>query len=253
MRGERLVKVLYRNMSEQHALTVYDTTKLYGEKGRFRVLEFSNEAVQGAMDLEKPSRMLLEYPRAMVHLMERNHPDYETVFVVGHGIGTLSTYLSNRLVKIAELDEEVVELSKTLFGYKGSEVMVGDGRELLQQEPSGMYDYIIVDAFTATGTPMQFTSRSFFAMVQDRLRSGGSILLNVFGRTGNDRLVNAIYATLAEQFAYTRSFALPTETQEEIQNRILVGSSAPIDFQSRFMAGFVEQEPGEGYIIVDEL
>ena len=247
------MRVLYRNMSEQHALTVYDTTRLYGEKGRFRVLEFSNEAVQGAMDLDQPSRMLLEYPRAMVHLMERNTPDYETVFVVGHGIGTLSTYLSNRQVKIAELDEEVVEISKTLFGYEGCEVMIGDGRELLQQEPPGTYDYIIVDAFTATGTPKQFTSKSFFTMAQSKLRSGGSILLNVFGRAGNDRLVNAVYATMADQFAYTRSFALPTETQEEIQNRILVGSHAPIEFQSRFMAGFVEQVPGEGYIIEDEL
>ncbi|MCM3205372.1 spermidine synthase [Paenibacillus illinoisensis] len=247
------MRVLYRNMSEQHALTVYDTTRLYGEKGHFRVLEFSNEAVQGAMDLDEPSRMLLEYPRAMVHLMERNTPEYEKVFVVGHGIGTLSTYLSNRQVKIAELDEEVVELSKTLFGYKGSEVMVGDGRELLQQEAPGTYDYIIIDAFTAEGTPKQFTSRSFFTMAQSKLRSGGSILLNVFGRAGNDRLVNAIYATMADQFDYTRSFVLPTDTQDEIQNRILVGSDAPIDFQSRSMAGFVEQEPGEGYIIEDEL
>ena len=172
---------------------------------------------------------------------------------MGHGIGTLSTYLSNRQVKIAELDEEVVELSKTLFGYKGSEVMVGDGRELLQQEPPGTYDYIIIDAFTAEGTPKQFTSRSFFTMAQSKLRSGGSILLNVFGRAGNDRLVNAIYATMADQFNYTRSFVLPTDTQDEIQNRILVGSDAPIDFQSRSMAGFVEQEPGEGYIIEDEL
>jgi len=215
------------------------------------VLEFSNAAVQGAMDLDNPSRMVLEYPRAMVHLMERNNPEFESVFVVGHGIGTLSTYLSNRQVKVAELDAEVVELSRTFFGFSGDHVLVGDGRELLKQEASGSYNYIIVDAFTATGTPAHFTSSSFFTMLKDKLHSGGIVLLNVFGRAGNDRLVNAIHTTLQVHFTYTRSFALPAETPDEVQNRILVGSDEPILFQARHMAGFVEQQPGEGYVIVD--
>ncbi len=245
------MRVLYRNKSEQHELTVYDTQKLYGEKGRFRVLEFSNAAVQGAMELDEPARMVLEYPRAMVHLMEQNDPEFDKVFVVGHGIGTLPTYLSNRQVKVAELDAEVAELSRTLFGYEGSPVLIGDGRELLGQEPAGIYDYIIVDAFTATGTPEQFISSDFFALVKDKLDSGGAVLLNVFGRAGNDRLVSAIYTTLQAQFAYTRAFALPTDTAGEVQNRILMGSHHPIKFQIRDMAGFVEQEPEEGYIIVD--
>ncbi|PQP82342.1 spermidine synthase [Paenibacillus sp. PCH8] len=245
------MRVLYRNKSEQHELTVYDTNRLYGEKGRFRVLEFSNAAVQGAIDLDTPARMVLEYPRAMVHLMERNNSEFDSVFVVGHGIGTLPTYLSDRQVKVAELDEEVAELSQTFFGYNGSPVLIGDGRELLEQEPAGTYDYIIIDAFSATGTPEQFTSSSFFAMVKDKLDSDGSVILNVFGRAGSDPLVNAIYTTLQGQFAHTRAFALPTETADEVQNRILMGSNHPIEFQIRHMAGFVEQEPEEGYIIMD--
>lgn len=245
------MRVLYRNKSEQHELTVYDTKRLYGEKGRFRVLEFSNAAVQGAMDLDEPARMVLEYPRAIVHLMERNDPAFDKVFVVGHGIGTLPTYLSDREVKVAELDAEVAELSRTLFGYQGNSVLIGDGRELLGHEPAETYDYIIIDAFTATGTPKQFISSDFFAMVKDKLDSDGAVILNVFGRAGNDRLVNAIYTTLQGRFAYTRAFALPAETADEVQNRILMGSHHPIDFQLRHMAGFVEQEPEEGYIIVD--
>ncbi|WP_260870926.1 spermidine synthase [Paenibacillus xylanexedens] len=245
------MRVLYRNKSEQHELTVYDTKRLYGEKGRFRVLEFSNAAVQGAMDLDEPTRMVLEYPRAIVHLMERNDPAFDKVFVVGHGIGTLPTYLSDRQVKVAELDAEVAELSRTFFGFQGNPVLIGDGRELLGHEPAETYDYIIIDAFTATGTPKQFISSDFFAMVKDKLDSDGAVILNVFGRAGNDQLVNAIYTTLLGQFAYTRAFALPAETADEVQNRILMGSHHPIDFQLRHMAGFVEQEPEEGYIIVD--
>jgi len=244
----RKLKVLYRNKSEQHELTVYETKRLYGEIGHFRVLQFSDDAVQGAIDLEQPSRIVLEYPRAMLHLMERNDPHFNRVFVVGQGIGTISSYLSDRQVKVAELDAEVVDISQHFFGYQGSPVLVGDGRELLEREQAGVYDYIIIDAFTAAGTPEQFTNASFFRMGKDKLRAGGAVLLNVFGRSGKDTLVNAIYTTLAREFPNTRAFALPAEANE-VQNRILMGSQRPIDVQLRYMAGFVEQILEEGYII----
>ncbi|MDM5278680.1 fused MFS/spermidine synthase [Paenibacillus silvae] len=242
------MKVLYRDKSEQHELTVYDTRRLYGEQGQFRVLQFSDDAVQGALDLERPSRIVLEYPRAMLHLMERNDPQYNRVFVVGHGIGTIPSYLADRQVKVAELDAEVVRLSQHFFGYTGPDVRIGDGRELLEQEKSGTYDYVVIDAFSAAGTPEQFTNQSFFAMVKGKLDADGAVLLNVFGRSGNDKLVNAIYTTLGTQFNYTRAFALPTEPNE-VQNRILIGSHRPIDVHIKQMAGFVEQRLEEGHII----
>ncbi|WP_434751890.1 spermidine synthase [Paenibacillus amylolyticus] len=242
------MRVLYRNKSEQHELTVYETKRLYGEKGHFRVLQFSNDAVQGAMDLEEPSRIVLEYPRAMLHLMEQNDPHFNRAFVVGQGIGTIPSYLSDRQVKVAELDAEVVEISQHFFGYKSSSVLVGDGRELLEREQAGTYDYIVIDAFTATGTPEQFTNRSFFSMVKDKLDENGAVLLNVFGRSGNDKLVNAIYTTLGTAFPYIRAFALPAEPNV-VQNRILMGSHRPIDVQVRLMAGFVEENLEEGHII----
>ncbi|MDT0122028.1 fused MFS/spermidine synthase [Paenibacillus sp. RRE4] len=242
------MRVLYRNKSEQHELTVYETKRLYGEKGHFRVLQFSNDAVQGAIDVEQPSRIVLEYPRAMLHLMERNNRHYNRVFVVGQGIGTIPSYLSDRQVKVAELDAEVAEISQQFFGYKGSPVLIGDGRELLEREQAGTYDYIVIDAFTAAGTPEQFTNRSFFNMAKDKLYAGGAVLLNVFGRSGNDQLVNAIYTTLGIEFPYVRAFALPAEPND-VQNRILMGSLRPIDVQVRYMAGFVEQNLEEGYII----
>ncbi|MCK6074286.1 spermidine synthase [Paenibacillus silvae] len=243
------MKVLYRDKSEQHELTVYDTRRLYGEQGKFRVLQFSDDAVQGALDLERPSRIVLEYPRAILHLMERNDPQYHRVFVVGHGIGTIPAYLSDRQVKVAELDAEVVRLSRHFFGYTGPDVRIGDGRELLKQEESGTYDYIVIDAFSAAGTPEQFTNQSFFALVKDKLDADGAVLLNVFGRSGNDKLVNAIYTTLGTQFTYTRAFALPAEPND-VQNRILIGSHRPIDAHIKQMAGFVEQCLEEGYMII---
>ncbi|RIE05446.1 hypothetical protein [Cohnella faecalis] len=44
-------------------LAVYETTRLYGETGKYRILQFADAAVQGAADLKNPSRIVLPYQR----------------------------------------------------------------------------------------------------------------------------------------------------------------------------------------------
>lgn len=232
-------------------ITVYDTTELYGEKGRFRVLQFSNEAVQGAMDLNNPVRIVFEYPRAMIHLMECNTPSFEDIFVIGHGIGTIADQLSDKRVQVAELDDKVVELSRRWFGYNKDNVIIGDGRQILGDQPSYAYDYIVLDAFTDKGTPRHLTSMEFFQLTQDKLDSQGSLIMNLMGKSETDKLIIAIHTTLSEVYPYTKSFILPNEGVTYYQNVILIGSNKPIGYQARHMAGFQEVELEQGHRIMD--
>lgn len=232
-------------------ITVLDTPELYGEKGNFRVLQFSNAAIQGALDLDLPQRILFEYPRAIIHLMEFNDPSFEDVFVIGHGIGTLPGYFSDKRCKVAELDGRIVEISRNYFGYHGDHVVVGDGREILIREEAGAYDYIILDAFTERGTPQHLTSLEFFRITSEKLDSEGAILINLMGRSEHDPFVQAIHTTLSDLYPYVKSFTLPAEGVANIQNIVIMGGKTPIQFQSRHLSGFIEIEPGEGFIIRD--
>lgn len=243
--------LLFQESGKHHEITVYDTIELYGEKGNFRVLQFSNEAIQGAMDLDHPERILFEYPRAIIHLMEFNDPSFEDVFMIGHGIGTIAGHFAEKRVKVAELDGKVAEVSKRYFGYGKDNVIVGDGRLILESEGPHAFDYIILDAFTAEGTPRHLTSKEFFKITGDKLDSRGSIIMNVTGKGENDKLINAIHTTLSEQFAYTKSFCLPSEGAADMKNIIIIGRNQPIGFQQRNMAGFTEIELGQGHIIKD--
>jgi spermidine synthase len=242
---------LFNEISNNHEISVYDTTELYGEKGKFRVMQFSKKAVQGALDLDNPKRIVFEYPRAIIHLMEVNDPSFEDVFVIGHGIGTIASHFSEKRFKVAELDEKVVELSKRFFGYDKDNVIVGDGRRILENEKPHAYDYIILDAFTDKGTPLHLTSKEFFRITREKLDSQGSIIMNLIGRGGNDKLINAIHKTLRGEYAYTKSFFLPSEGVTDIQNFIIIGRNRPIVAQNRLMAGFSEIELGQGHIIRD--
>ncbi|MFC5451147.1 spermidine synthase [Paenibacillus aestuarii] len=245
------MNLLFKNTDQHREITVYETSELDGKKGTFRVLQFSDQAVQGAMDLKQPARIIFEYPRAMLHLMHFNDPSFEDVFVIGHGIGTIARNLPNKRVKVAELDENVVELSRRYFGYSLNNVIVGDGREILDGEKPHTYDYIVLDAFNRSGTPPHLTSREFFRLAKDKLNSKGAILMNLIGRGAKDKLVSAIHSTLSTEFAYIKTFALPSESDGDVKNIILMGGNRPFCFQSRNMAGFIEMELEQGHVFID--
>ncbi len=253
LQKERCVlQVIYSASTDAHNMTVYDTDELYGERGRFRVLEFADGAVQGAMDLNDPARILLEYPRAIIHLLEANNPAFQDAFLIGHGIGTIAGRFADRRFKTAELDESVAALSRRYFGCSQELICIGDGRELLATEPDERYDYVIVDAFTDRGVPRQLCSQSFFRLAAAKLGGSGAIIMNLFGRGKHDPLACAIHATLGTVFDCTRAFALPGHGAADMQNMILIGSSRTIAYQARRMAGFAEVDLQPGYVVHDE-
>ncbi|GGH18491.1 spermidine synthase [Paenibacillus segetis] len=242
---------LFKEDSNNQELQVYDTTKLYGESGNFRVMQFANAAIQGAMDLNDPKRILFEYPRAIIHLMECNTPSFGDVFMIGHGIGSIAGHYVDKRFKIAELNDKVVELSKQHFGYNHDNVIIGDGRQILEHEESDAYDYIIIDAFNEKGTPLHLISKDFFQVTKEKLHPYGSIIMNLMGKGNNDRLMNAIHTTLNEEYDFVQSFQLPSESATDVKNIIIIGSSSPIVYQAQHMAGFIRIELGQGHIIRD--
>lgn len=244
---------LAQELSQGQVITVYDSAQLYGVIGKYRFLQFSDDAIQGAIDLRDPKRVVLEYPRAIIHLMECNAPSFEKVFVIGHGVGTIAGHYPDKNFIVAEIDEKVVELSRIFFDYDRDNVVIGDGRQILDNEEPNSFDYIILDAFNKEGTPYHLTTLEFFDMTKEKLRSTGSIIMNLMGRPNNDRLINAIYSTLRETFVYTKAFALQGEDAADIRNILVVGSNSNVEFQLRSMAGFIEIELGHGHIMMDRV
>lgn len=244
---------LCRAVESGHEVTVGETNELYGEKGRFRVLQFADGDVQGALDLNRPERIVLEYPRAIIHLLEQNAPEFERAFIIGHGIGTIAGHFAGRDIRTAEISPAIAQWSRTYFGYGGPEVSVGDGRELLAQEPDGSLDVIVLDAFTEKGKPWHLFTREFWQLAERKLHGNGLLLANVFGRGRRDSFVDAVWAGLSETFAYRRGFVLPQDHPHEPANRVLIASNRPIAAKLGQMAGFEESDPEPGTVLEDEM
>nr|WP_246427999.1 fused MFS/spermidine synthase [Paenibacillus phyllosphaerae] len=233
-------------------IAVYEANQLYGEMGKFRFLQFSDEAIQGAVDLRNPERIVLEYPRAMIHLMEHHRPGFQRLFMIGHGVGTIAAHYPDKQVTVAEIDEAVVALSRTYFNYSQDNVLIGDGRQLLAEQANDALDYIIVDAFTKEGTPGHLNTVEFFKLAKDKLAGAGIILMNLAGKAQGDKRIEAIHASLAHLFPHTKVFILPAKDREEQRNMLLTGSGEPITYDPQAMAGFTEIALEPGYVMRDK-
>lgn len=238
--------------SPHNDIAIYETTQLDGETGKFRCMRFADEDVQGAMDLRNRQRIVLGYQQALVRLLERRDPSFRSLFVIGHGIGSIAGYFRCKTVKVAEIDEMVVELSKRYFDYGDDNVAIGDGRRLLGEEPARSLDYIVLDAFTSKGTPAHFTTEQFFRLAADKLRPEGALVMNMMGRPRDDRLTEAIGTTLRRAFADVRCYSLPAERNRDRRNMIFCASDAAAEFGDAG-AGLAEVELAEGQVIRDGL
>lgn len=243
--------LLAKETSMFNEIVVYDTNELYGAMGKYRCLQFADDALQGAIDLRELKRIVLVYQRAIIQLLEFNNPLFKHVFVIGHGIGTIAGHYPDRSFTIAEIDEKVVEMSRLYFHYKQDNVVIGDGREILSHQEPNTFDYIVLDAFTHKGTPLHLTALEFFEMARQKLSPQGALILNLMGKVKNDRLINAIHTTLRETFSYIAAFTQSAVDEVDIRNIIVMASNRPIDSRVPDMAGYYEIDLGIGHIIRD--
>ncbi|CAI6086620.1 spermidine synthase [Cohnella sp. JJ-181] len=216
------MQLIAHEKSPYGELRVFDTTELYGELGKFRILQFADGAVQGAIDLKDPSRVVLAYQRALVGLMDAIRPSFGQAFVIGHGAGTIARHYGSERVRAAEIDALVVEWSRVYFGCPHDGVAIGDGRELLAGTEAGSLDYVVVDAFTAEGTPPHLATLEFYRLARDRLREGGAMLLNVIGRGKGDKRVASMLTTLQAVFPYATAISAAGRGGETGTNLILM-------------------------------
>ncbi|MFD1888168.1 spermidine synthase [Paenibacillus wenxiniae] len=246
------MKVLHREQSQYEQIVVYETDQLYEEKGHFRVLQFANADIQGALDLHHPQRIVFEYPRAIIHLLEHNVEDLQRLFIIGQGIGTLGHYFADREVQIAELDVAVARVSVNYFGCDADSILIGDGRDILSLQPQQHYDVIVLDAFSEEGTPLHLVSLECLYMMRTKLHDSGYIIMNLIGRGPNDMRIHAIYTTLCEVFEQVQCFQLPVEKNSDVRNIVMMAGNDPIRYQLRQMAGFTMMQPELAYILYDK-
>ena len=166
-----------RRQTPFQVLEVYETPEL----GRIFRLDGAN------MTSERDEFF---YHENLIHPTAVAHPAPKRALVIGGGDGGSSEELLKHstleVVHMAELDPEVIEVSKAQFGkvHRGVfenprlKVTVGDGLAYLR-ETQVRYDIVTMDLTDPVGPSMQLYTPETFALAKGAMAPGGALTLHL--------------------------------------------------------------------------
>ncbi len=147
------------------------------------------------------------------------------VGVIGLGVGTLVSYgRSGDTYRLYEIDPLVINVARQHFSYLSrtpaqTEMVLGDARLQLEQEPAQQFDLLVVDAFSGDSVPVHLLTREAFAHYFRHLKPDGVLAVHITNR-----------------FLDLRQVVLAGARQFDRQARLLDydGSADPLDYRSRW-------------------
>jgi hypothetical protein len=105
--------------------------------------------------------------------------------ILGLGCGTLAAYgRAGDTLRIYEINPQVLEIANRNFTYIKDtpakvEVALGDGRLLLDSEPSQHFDMLVMDAFSGDSVPVHLITREAFRTYFRHLKPDGILAVNI--------------------------------------------------------------------------
>jgi hypothetical protein len=117
-----------------------------------------------------------------------HRPAPRRVGIIGLGAGTLAVYgQPGDFFRFYEINPAVIQVALRYFRFLGTsqartDVVEGDGRLALQQEPAKTFDVIVVDAFSDDSIPVHLLTQEAFQVYFGRLRDGGILAIHVTNR-----------------------------------------------------------------------
>ncbi|MDP3072968.1 MAG: fused MFS/spermidine synthase [Opitutaceae bacterium] len=129
-------------------------------------------------------------PRTGIALAIKNFPRQENqrIGLLGLGVGTIAAYgKPGDYLRIYEIDPQVKAIAEKPFSYVALskakiDIVMGDGRLSMENEPAQNFDFLIMDAFSSDAVPVHLLTREAFEIYLRHLKPDGAILVNISNR-----------------------------------------------------------------------
>jgi hypothetical protein len=130
--------------------------------------------------------------------------------VVGLGAGSMAAYAQPKQEwKFYEIDPAVDRIAHDYFTYLDEcpagypEIVLGDARLRLQDEPDDYFDLLFLDAFSSDAVPVHLLTKEALQLYTAKLKKGGFLCFNVSNRYV---ILPPVLANLAEEADLTCIF-----------------------------------------------
>jgi spermidine synthase len=194
----------------------FEGTLLERRRTPFQLLEVYETAELGRIFRLDGCNMTSErdeffYHENLVHPAAVAHPAPRHALVIGGGDGGSSEELlkhpSIERVHMAELDPDVIEVSRAQFGrvHRGAfddprlEVTVGDGLAYLRGTRS-RYDLVVMDLTDPVGPSAELYSPATFALARSAMAPGAALTLHIGSPFSHPERVRGMLANLRQVF-----------------------------------------------------
>jgi hypothetical protein len=168
-------------------------------------------------------------------LMAAGSSDPLNVGVVGLGVGTLAAYgRKGDRYKFYEINPLVVQLANQEFTFlrdsaANTDIIFGDGRLSLEQEPTQEFDVLVVDAFSGDSIPVHLLTREAFALYFRHLKPQGVLAIHI-----SNQYLNLVPVVAASAFG--------------LRKEVVVVENKPDSPRGIYRASWALVGSGEGFL-----
>jgi spermidine synthase len=165
-------------------------------------------------------------------------------------------------IDAVDIDPQLFAIGRRYFDLKPRPQLrefAQDARPFLRGTKE-RYDSIFVDAYRQPYIPFYLTTREFFELVRDRLRPGGSVIINVGHPRDSAELEKALSATLGKVFVHVardpiqslNSLVIASDAQ--LSSEAVRGAPLPSDLQplAAQSAGLIAPALRGGNVFTDD-
>lgn len=199
----------------------------FSEFDGVRYLHFGSVWVQGAMRMDDPVRLELEYVRQMMAWL-LFLDGRQRILQLGLGAGALTRFCHARLphsrLTVIERSESVVRAVRQFFSLpregRRLSVKIKDAGRYVQRAPDAAHDVIQVDLYDEDARGPVLDSVEFYGQCSRVLAPVGVIAVNLFG---DDQGFAPSFERISQAFGH-RVLALPATVAG---NRVVLGFKGP--------------------------
>jgi SAM-dependent methyltransferase len=203
----------------------YGTLKVYfDEEGGYRAMRHGQ--ISHGSQFVDPNRLLeptTYYIRnsgvGKAILIKKASSKSIKIGVVGLGVGTLAAYgRSEDIFRFYEINPQVIEVANQNFTFiskslSKKEIVLGDARLQLEQEPSQQFDVLVIDAFSGDSVPVHLLTQEAFAQYFRHLKKDGVLAIHITNRFLD---LKPVMKMAADQFGHDVQMVIyePSENEE---------------------------------------
>ena len=187
-----LVAMGSESLGSEHTRSFYGAYEIRSENGEHTLVHGTTVHGLQFRDTQRSGLPTTYYtgPGSCADVLDLMRERLREVGVVGLGTGTIAAHgRAGEHYTFFEIDPGIVDLAldPDLFSFvddSAAEIrtVVGDGRLKVAEEPAGMFDVLILDAFSSDSISVHLLTQEAFDVYRSRLANGGVLLVHISNR-----------------------------------------------------------------------